>query len=54
MDVIVLNKFLLGSSTLDDDAKAAADVDKSGEIDSTDSLNILKKVVELVDVLPIA
>ena len=53
MDVIALNKFLLGSSSLEDSGRAAADVDLSGGIDSTDSLNILKKVVELVDVLPI-
>ena len=54
MDVIALNKFLLGSSTLDDNAKAAADVDLNKELDSTDSLNILKKVVELIETLPVA
>ena len=54
LDVIALNKFLLGSGTLDDNAKAAADVDVNGEIDSTDSLNILKKVVKMIETLPIS
>ncbi len=52
MDVIALNKFLLGSSTLDDAAKARADVDLSKQIDSTDSLIVLKRVVEIIDTLP--
>ena len=49
-DVIALNKYLLG------DAKAAsaqglinADVDVNNSIDSTDSLNILKACVQLLD-----
>ncbi|MBQ4466550.1 MAG: glycoside hydrolase family 9 protein, partial [Oscillospiraceae bacterium] len=49
MDVILLNKYVLGVETLTDDQKKAADVDAGGEIDSTDSLNILKYVVELID-----
>ena len=53
MDVIKLNKYLLGSDKLDDKAKANADVDLSSKLDSTDSLNILKYVVELIDSLPI-
>ncbi|MBQ4465240.1 MAG: dockerin type I repeat-containing protein, partial [Oscillospiraceae bacterium] len=47
MDVITLNKYLLGAATLDDKGKLNADVDNSKEIDTTDSLNILKCVVEL-------
>ena len=47
MDVITINQYLLGSCTLNADSKAAADVDGSGEIDSTDSLMILKEVVEV-------
>ncbi|MBQ4466200.1 MAG: dockerin type I repeat-containing protein, partial [Oscillospiraceae bacterium] len=54
MDVIALNKYLLGSSNLDKTQQAAADVDKNGTVESTDSLNILKKVVELIDTLPVA
>ena len=53
MDVIKINKFLLGSATLTATEKSAADVDQSGEVDSTDALNILKYVVELIDTLPL-
>lgn len=53
MDVIALNKFLLGSETLSDEAKTAGDADGNGSLDSTDSLNILKFVVEIVSELPI-
>jgi len=53
MDVIALNKFLLGSSELGKDNKAAADVDLNSQLDSTDSLNILKRVVELITTLPV-
>jgi len=51
MDVIALNKFLLGVSELP--KKAYADTDSNQTIDSTDSLNILKFVVEVVAELPI-
>ena len=54
MDVIALNKYLLGSSSLDAAAKNRADVDCNTEINSTDSLNILKYVVELIDSLPVS
>ncbi len=53
MDVIALNKFLLGTEKLSDAAKAAADADGNKALDSTDSLNILKYVVELIDSLPV-
>ncbi len=53
MDVIALNRFLLGSGTLDKNAKSSADVDLNNQIDSTDSLNILKRVVEIIT-LPVA
>ncbi len=54
MDVIKVNKFLLGSVSLSDAEKTAADVDQNDEVDSTDSLNILKYVVELIDSLPVS
>ena len=54
MDVISLNKFLLGSAHLSIPAKTAADTDANSTIDTTDVLNILKYVVELVDSLPVA
>ncbi len=53
MDVIALNKYILGSMKLDDQAKANADADGNGTLDSTDSLNILKYVVELITELPV-
>ena len=53
MDVIALNKFLLGSGSLDDQGQKNADVDLNEQLDSTDSLNILKKVVEIIDKLPV-
>lgn len=53
LDVILVNKFLLGSATLEGDARLAADVDCDGEVGTTDSLNILKKVVEMIESLPV-
>lgn len=52
MDVIALNKFLLGSASLDETQKVAADVDLNEAIEATDSLNILKYVVEIIPALP--
>ena len=49
MDVIAINKYLLGSAMLDDAHQKAADVDGSNQVDSSDSLTILKYVVELID-----
>ena len=51
MDVIALNKQLLGAATLCDTAAKNADVNASGTPDDTDSLSILKYVVELTDTL---
>lgn len=48
LDVIKLNKYLLGTDTLNQIQQNAADVDKSGKVDSTDSLNILKYVVKIL------
>ncbi len=47
LDVIALNQYLLGSCTLDAYSLKAADVDKNGTIDTTDSLMILKEIVEV-------
>ena len=49
MDVIRLNKFLLGVDSLSEEQRAAADVDGNDELDATDSLLILKYTVELID-----
>ena len=48
MDVIAANKYLLGSGKLTDQGKTNADVDVSGGVDTNDSLNILKLVVEIL------
>ena len=48
MDVIAVNKSLLGSQSLSDQGKANADIDHSKSVDTTDALNILKAVVKLV------
>ena len=53
MDVITLNKFLLGSSALDGSARARADVDQNNALEATDSLNLLKFVVNLIAKLPV-
>lgn len=48
LDVITLNKYLLGTGELSDAGKRNADVDRSNVMDATDSLNILKCVVEML------
>lgn len=47
IDVIVLNKYLLGTTALDDLARIAADYNRSGTIDETDSLGILRHIIKL-------
>lgn len=54
LDVILLNKFLLGSSKLTDEQQVLANVVTDGIIDSTDSLSILKYVVKIIDTLPVS
>ena len=49
MDVIILNKFLLGGKTLSNQAKANADVNADNAVNESDSLLLLKAVVSLVD-----
>ena len=49
MDVIRLNKFLLGADSLSEEQSAAADVDGNGVLDSTDSLLILKETVGITN-----
>ncbi len=53
VDVLLLNKYLLGVANLDAQARANADVNKDGAIADNDAMNILKSVVKLVE-LPIA
>lgn len=49
LDVIKLNKYLLGADTRLGQGLKNADVDANDSIDTTDSLNILKAVVEMID-----
>ncbi len=53
LDIIVLNKYLLGGGSLTDQAQLNADVDGDGEAGANDSLNIMKYIVKLVDKLPV-
>ncbi|MBR7037749.1 MAG: hypothetical protein IKI21_00655, partial [Oscillospiraceae bacterium] len=52
LDVITLNKSLLGGFKLSDQGKLNSDVDINNAIDTTDALNVLKKVVKLIE-LPV-
>lgn len=47
LDVITFNRYLLGSVTLTDQQKKAGDCNRDGAYDATDSLDLLKLVVEL-------
>ncbi|MBR7038112.1 MAG: dockerin type I repeat-containing protein [Oscillospiraceae bacterium] len=47
LDVILVNKAMLGSVTLTEAQKYAADVDQNGTLDTTDTLMILKEIVKL-------
>lgn len=49
VDVIVLNKNLLTGYAVNDYGQTAADVDHNGIVNATDSLNILKYVVGIID-----
>ncbi|MDE5563945.1 MAG: dockerin type I repeat-containing protein [Oscillospiraceae bacterium] len=53
MDVILLNRYLMIGAPVSLSGMLNADVDGSGTIDSVDSLNILKAVVQLIT-LPVA
>ncbi len=52
-DVILLNRALLGDAEIDAVGKANADTDGNSILEATDSLNILKLIVELIDALPV-
>ncbi len=53
LDVIKLNKALLGGESLSKQAQANADVDLSGKPDAADSLSILKFTINLIEKLPV-
>lgn len=52
IDVVMLNKKLMGAETLTETAEVNADVNLDGGLDAIDSLNILKSLVKLLT-LPI-
>ena len=52
LDVITLNKNLLGKEILDEQAQKNADVDENDKINSVDSQNILKYIVGIVTAFP--
>ena len=49
MDVIAVNKFILGILQLDDAARKQADINNDGTVTSEDSLRILKSVLGISD-----
>ncbi len=53
LDVILLNRNLLGTEELTKEGKANADVDLDGKPAPADSLSILKYIVKLIDKIPI-
>jgi len=53
LDIIVLNKALLGGGKLTEQGIANADVDGDAKPTAQDSLNIMKFLVKLIDKLPV-
>ncbi|MBR4100382.1 MAG: glycoside hydrolase family 9 protein [Oscillospiraceae bacterium] len=53
LDVIMINRNVLGAETLSDAGKINADVDGDGKPSASDSLQVMKYVVKLVDKLPV-
>lgn len=54
LDIIILNKNLLGGGSLSDEGKDNADVDLDKNLSANDSLNIMKYIVKLLEKLPVA
>ena len=48
LDVITINKAILGKETLEPQGLINADTNKDGKPDSTDALNIMKAIVGLI------
>lgn len=49
LDVIALNRYLLGNLSLETAGRYAADTDGTGSIDETDSLRVMKHVIGMID-----
>jgi len=48
LDVIAVNKYILGTKMLDKAQQTAADVNKDGDVASSDSLLILKRALNII------
>ncbi|MDE7094670.1 MAG: dockerin type I repeat-containing protein, partial [Oscillospiraceae bacterium] len=48
LDVIAMNKAILGQKALTSSQQQAADLDKNGMVDTTDSLTLMKMIVGLI------
>ncbi len=53
LDIITLNKYLLGSGALSPQGDVNADVDLDGDTNANDSLAIMKFIVKIITALPI-
>lgn len=51
MDVIAINKAILGKESLTEEQILFADIDGDGQVTPTDSLMIMKFIVGLIDSL---
>ncbi len=51
LDIIAINRYLLGGGSLAEQGDANADVDGNGEVDGNDSLLIMKFIVKLIETL---
>ena len=48
LDVIIINKAILGKETLTEEQNEAADLNKNGRVDSDDALLLLKSIIGLI------
>ncbi len=53
VDVILINQFYMKTASLEGQGFTNADVDRDGDVDLTDSLNVLKSLIDLVT-LPVS
>ncbi len=53
LDVVIINKFLLGCTNLTAEQQMAANVDSDKKITANDGLNILKAALEIIKSLPV-
>lgn len=49
LDVILVNRSILGKATLTSEQTTAADVDKSGDVTPADALMIMKRIVKIIE-----